>query len=323
MNRDARDPSSMWSATAGGFAAIALWSTTVALARSLSEQLGPLTAAATAYSVSGSLAVTRLILVRDRRRQIRRLPVKYLVGCGLLFVTYMLVLFLALGLASSRMQVLEIGLLNYLWPTCTILCSLWLLGHRAGWLLLPGTGLALSGVVLVLTQGAEVSWQTFIRNVGENPVTYLLGVAAAVSWGFYSTLTRRWANGARGGGVDLFFPATGLILLLLALGAGERSAWSSRVFAEAGFLGSVTYVAYDLWDAAMRRGNVSLVAAGSYLTALLSTLVSCAYLGVTPAASLWVGCGLLVAGSALSWLSLSDRPPSPCRDRTDPGDDRA
>jgi drug/metabolite transporter (DMT)-like permease len=107
--------------------------------------------------------------------------------------------------------------------------------------------------------------------------------------------------------VDLFLPATGLTLLLLSLGAGERSAWSTQAFAEAGFLGTVTYVAYDLWDTAMRRGNVPLVAAGSYLTALLSTLVSCAYLGVTPAASLWVGCGLLVAGSALSWLSVSKR----------------
>ncbi|MHC4401180.1 MAG: hypothetical protein ACYTG0_16015 [Planctomycetota bacterium] len=39
------------SGTMGGFVAIVLWSTTVAFARSLSEQLGALTAAAAVYCV--------------------------------------------------------------------------------------------------------------------------------------------------------------------------------------------------------------------------------------------------------------------------------
>jgi drug/metabolite transporter (DMT)-like permease len=309
---------SLRSGTASGFAAIGLWSTTVALARSLSEQLGPLTAAATVYGVSGLLAVVCLLLIRDTRHQIWRLPLKYLVGCGLLFVGYMLVLFLALGLAASREQALEVGLLNYLWPTLTILCSLLLLGNRAGWLLLPGTLLALSGVVLVLTQGADVSWRSFARNLGSNPIAYSLGLAAAVSWALYSTLTRRWADKDRGGAVDLFLPATGIILLLAAMFSHEQRIWSLRALAEAGFLGIVTYVAYGLWDTAMRRGNVVLVAAGSYLTAFLSTLVSCLYLTVATTPSLWVGCGLLVAGSFLSWLSVSERPPLPSPTRADP-----
>ena len=56
----------------------------------------------------------------------------------------------------------------------------------------------------------------------------------------------------------------------------------------------------------MRAGNVLLVVAGSYLTPLLSTIVSCAYLAVLPGPTLWLGCGTLIIGSLLSWHALSD-----------------
>jgi drug/metabolite transporter (DMT)-like permease len=296
--------------TACGFAAILLWSTTVAVVRSLSERLGPLTAAAAVYGVGGLLAGGRLCWDEGARRKVRALPRRYLVGCGGLFVFYMLALFLAIGLSRSRQQVLEVGLLNYLWPTLTILFSLLLLGKRAGWLLLPGTLLALSGVFLVLTQGAEVSWRGVTGRLAENPAVYVLGLAAAVSWGLYSTLTRRWAEEEGGGGVELFLPATGLILLLISLPAAEPREWSLRVLAEAAFLGAVTYAAYRLWETAMRQGNLVLVAAGSYLTAFLSTLVSCLYLAIATTPTLWTGCGLLVIGSFLSWRSVAEDPVS-------------
>jgi len=64
--------------------------------------------------------------------------------------------------------------------------------------------------------------------------------------------------------------------------------------------------AYALWDRAMRRGNLLLVAACSYFTPLLSTLVSCGYLGVEPGGRLWLGCVVLVAGSLLTWRSVCD-----------------
>jgi drug/metabolite transporter (DMT)-like permease len=292
--------------TACGFVAILLWSSAVALVRSVSEALGPLTAAALVYGVSGILAAGRLLCVRGAWRQAWGLPRKYLLGCGALFVLYMPVFYLAVGTAGSRQQVLEVGLLNYLWPTLTILFSLVLLGRRATWLLLPGTCLALAGIVLVLTQGAEVSWRTFAQNMAGNPTAYGLAAAAGVSWALYSALTRRWADGEGGGGVDLFLPAAGLGLILLSVIGNEQPTWTPRAVVEAGLLGVITYAAYGLWDTAMRRGNVILVAAGSYLTPLLSTLLSSLYLAVAPTPRLWMGCGLLVAGSFLSWLSVLD-----------------
>jgi len=303
-------------ATIGGFVAIVLWSTTVAFARSLSEQLGPLTAAAAVYGVSGAIATVRLLSAGDGVRRIRGLPLAYLAGCGFLFVSYMLLLFLAVGLAEGHQQVLEVGLLNYLWPALTILLSVAILKKRASLLLFPATLLALSGVVVVLTQGTHVSWPSFCQNLAANPIAYSLGLAAAVSWAFYSVLARRWAGGEGRGAVDLFLPTTAGVLLLVCFFADEPRAWSPSTLGEAVFLGVATYLAYGLWDTAMRTGNVVLVAAGSYLTPFLSTVVSCLYLSIPTQSSLWVGCGMLVAGSLLSWLSVSEAP----RERASPAD---
>jgi drug/metabolite transporter (DMT)-like permease len=74
---------------------------------------------------------------------------------------------------------------------------------------------------------------------------------------------------------------------------------------EVAVLGAITALAYVLWDRSMRKGNLPLVVACSYLTPFLSTLVSCAYLGVLPGAQLWGGCALIVVGSLLSWRSVS------------------
>jgi drug/metabolite transporter (DMT)-like permease len=295
--------------TGGGLAALVLWSLTVAFARRLSEQLGPLTAGACVYLIGGALCFVPLVRRRGAVRGLVKSSPWYVFGCGFLFVLYTAVLFLAVGSAADRSQAIEIGLVNYLWPTATVLLSLVLLNQRAGWLLLPGTVLALAGEFLVITQGDSLSWIAFRGHLQANPTPYALAFAGAVSWGLYSTLARRWSKPEAGGAVELFIPAAGLTLLVLSLLADESPAWNARAAGEAATLGTVTVLAYVLWDLAMRKGHLLLVAACSYFTPLLSTVVSCVYLQVAPGRRLWMGCLLLVAGSLLTWRSVSDRSP--------------
>jgi drug/metabolite transporter (DMT)-like permease len=301
-------------ATAKGFAAILLWSTTVAIARSLSESLGAVTAAAAVYSIAGFASLMEILLRSRMRKQVLQLPAQYLIVCGFLFVSYMLLLFLAVGLAANHEQTLEVGLLNYLWPTLTILLSLVLLGKKASWILIPGTLLALSGVFLVLSQGANVSWQSFANNFCGNPLAYSLAILAAVSWALYSTLTNKFASEQNSGGVVIFLPVTAIVLILICCFVDEPRQWSSQAMIEAVFLGFSTYLAYGLWDSAMRQGNVVLVAAGSYLTPLFSTIVTSLYLVVAPGWNLWLGCAVLILGSVLSWQAISDNTHDPTVD---------
>lgn len=292
------------SATAGGLTALLLWSTTVALARSASEQVGPFTAAAAIYGVSAAATCIGLVFTPAKLQRILRLPRLYLGVCGSLFVLYMIALYIAIGLAHDRAQTLVVALLNYLWPSLTILFSLPLLHVKARLWLLPGTILALAGVCLVLTQGQDLLRHAVAENSLLNPAAYIMATFAAIAWALYSNLTRRWAGGSGPGAAELFLTATAIIMLVLSLCSQEPGAWTRRAMCEVAVMGMANWAAYGLWDKAMRRGNMSLVAAASYGTPLLSTLISCLYLGVTATGRLWVGCVLLIAGSIMSWISI-------------------
>ena len=291
--------------TVYGLVANLLWSATVALARSMAEAIGPLAAGTAVYCTAGVLLGAVFLLREGSWRPLRALPPRYVFGCGALFVLYTLTLFEALGLAASRAQTIEVGLFNYLWPALTILFSLPLLGNRASLWLIPGTLLAFGGLVLAVTQGA-ITWATFGANLIGNPAAYGLGVLAGVVWGLYSNLTRRWGGSGRGG-VLLFTLGTGLAFGIGLVFRPSTGTWSLRVLAEVGCLALATATAYVCWDIAMRQGDLALVAAFSYYTPLLSTVVSCLYLRVWPSASLWAGCACVIAGSLLSWRSI--RPP--------------
>jgi len=320
MRDSAYRPGSLNSSTLLGLLAILLWSSTVALARRISEGLGPLSAGAAVY-LTATVFLGALHWLKERSfRKLRQLPRRYVVGCGALFVIYTLALFLALGRAADRSQTMEVGLLNYLWPALTILFSLWIVGNKASFGLVPGTLLALAGVVLVLTQGAALSWGSFVANLLSNPVVYGLGLVAAISWGLYSNLARRWGTADSEGAVLLFTLATGLAFALMRLLHAEASVVSQRVLGEVAFLGSATALGYLFWDIAMRKGNQMLVAACSYLTPFFSTVVSSLYLHVVPTTSLWLGCVLIIAGSVVSWRSV--RPPETSPQRRQDREDR-
>ena len=289
-------------------AAILLWSTTFAFARSLSEQVGPLTAGTAVYLIGGCACLLRLRLSGRTLTRFLALPRLYLFGCGSVFVFHTTVIYLAVGMATNRGQVLEIALVNYLWPTLTVLLSLALLRKHGSLWLLPGTLLALTGVFLVMTQEGRFDWMSLLEHLRKNPAAYLLALAAAVSWALYSNLARRWSAPGGGGAVELFLIAAGLVLLGLRLFVTEPTGWGLRPVGEVLGLAAATALAYMLWDVAMRKGNLLFVAAMSYFTPLFSTMLSCAYLKVSPGPKLWFGCILLVGGSLLTWRSVSDGP---------------
>jgi drug/metabolite transporter (DMT)-like permease len=167
--------------------------------------------------------------------------------------------------------------------------------------------LALIGIFLIMAQGTQLSWPAFWDHLNGNLVAYILALVAAVSWALYSNLTRRSSPPGSGGAVELFILVTGLVLLAIRLLTTEPTGWKLAAVGEVAALAAITTLAYSLWHVTMRKGNLLLVVAYSYFTPLFSTLVRCAYLGVSPSSTLWAGCGLPVAGSLLSWTSMVER----------------
>ncbi len=291
--------------TVMGFVAILLWSTTVALARSISEQIGPITAGASVYLTGGIFSIVFYVFKADGFRTLKNVSYIYLFSCGSLFVIYGAALFLALGMADNRYQALELGLINYLWPALTILFSLFILSKKASWWLMPGTLLAIVGVYFVTTNNLSFSGNEFIKHVSSNPMAYFLAFIAAASWALYSNLTRLMAKGMSNGVVPLFLLVTGIVLFSALFIYPENSIWSFKVVIEIIVSGSATAISYILWDVAMRKGEMILVVAFSYLTPFFSTVFALVYLSVLPENTLWLGCFLIIIGSFISWRSIS------------------
>lgn len=290
-----------------GLSAILLWSTSVGFSRSILEKIGPLKAGASIYLMAGLFLTVLNFFYRKTKTPLKKPSRRYRIGCGSLFFIYAVTFFLALGLARDHHQVLEIGLINYLWPALTLLFSLFLLHKKANLLLLPGTLCALLGVFFVLTQNHHLSWNDFSGRISQTPLPYTLALMAAVVWGLYSNLARRWTANDESGSVHGFFLCTGTALLMISFLIPDNSTFNLPVLGEILFMSVSTGIGYWCWDFAMRRGNVVLVAALSYLTPFFSTLVSSFYLGVDPKNTIWIGCALIILGSFLSWKSISDR----------------
>ncbi len=281
--------------TVFGLCAIILWSSTVALVRSISDQAGPHTVGGEAYLAGGIIAVVRLFF-KHPLKSIKEVPKNYLFGCGGLFLIYTLSLFLAVGLANNRIQSIELGLVNYLWTPLTILFSIFILSVKADYKLIPGTLLALFGVFFVMTKPDSVSYASFCANFISNPAAYIFGFTAAITWGLYSNLARRWGNPNAIGVVPLFVLITGIILTISGLLITENNRFEIKTVAEIVLLGLTTVFAYIFWDLAMQQGEIILVAAASYI-----------YLKTIPGINVWSGSIFIIVGSLLSWRSVAGK----------------
>jgi len=291
-----------------GILAILFWGTTITFSRSLTEQLGPLTAASWIYLLSGIWGCVYLISKPGRIKKTFQLPILYLIGCGALFVIYTVSLYLAVGLAFSREQVIEVSIINYLWPGLTLVFSLPILHKKGKITLIPGMVLAFSGFYLATVESGMFSWEVFKGNFQVNYLPYLLAFVAAASWGLYSNLVRRWAGHTGGGAVPLFLLVTGLILTTIRFIFPEESSWTARIVAELLYMSIFpTFLAYFFWDRAMRKGKIILVASLSYFTPLLSIIISSLYLQVAVKANLWIACGLVIVGAVICKFSIIDK----------------
>lgn len=297
-----------------GLIALLIWSTSFAFARSVQDQVGPLLGAACIYLLGGLLGCLHMLFIQRRRRQVMQMAPAYALVCGGLFVLYIVAVQIGIGFAPSRRQAVGVIITNYLWPGLTMAFSVPILGRRAKWYLVPGVLLGMAGVLIGALYGAGLSVGEAIANLRAYPLPYLLGTVAGVSWALYSNLSRRLARPGQVSGVPIFLLLSGALLGLLHLAWPAQAHWTRRAVIEIGYAALFpSLLAYTFWEAAMRRGRISVVVPASYFTPLLATIVSCYYLGVPMGAGLWLACGLVVAGAILSSRAVFEPRPMQLR----------
>ncbi|MDY4335232.1 aromatic amino acid DMT transporter YddG [Pectobacterium brasiliense] len=284
-------------ATLTGLLAIVLWSTSVGLIRSLTEALGPIGGAAMIYSTS-----TLCLLAFYGFPRIKTLPRVYLFAGGAMFVCYEIFLSLSIGLADSRMQAIEIGMINYLWPSLTVFFSLFINQQKSRFLLWPGLALSLGGIVWIMKGESDWTPELLWNNILANPLAYSLAFSAALTWALYCNITRRYGQGKSG--VSLFFFVASLLLWIqYAFSTEGAISLTLPSSLQLLFMGTSTALAYSVWNIGIQHGNLTLLATASYFTPVLSTLLAALWLNITPAISFWQGVVMVTAGSLLCWYA--------------------
>ncbi|MEQ9916981.1 aromatic amino acid DMT transporter YddG [Pectobacterium aroidearum] len=276
---------------------IILWSTSVGLIRSLTEALGPIGGAAMIYSTS-----TLCLLAFYGLPRIKTLPRVYLFAGGAMFVCYEIFLSLSIGLADSRMQAIEIGMINYLWPSLTIFFSLFINQQKSRCLLWPGLALSLGGIVWIMKGDSDWTPALLWNNILANPLAYSLAFSAALTWALYCNITKRYAQGKSG--VSLFFFISSLVLWMQYSFSAEGTISLTLPSAlQLIFMGASTALAYSAWNIGIQHGNLTLLATASYFTPVLSTFLAALWLNITPAISFWQGVAMVTAGSLICWYA--------------------
>ncbi|MCC4104509.1 aromatic amino acid DMT transporter YddG [Serratia ureilytica] len=282
-------------ATLFGLLAIVLWSSVVGLIRSVSEGLGPVGGAAMIYSVSAAFLLVALGVPKWRS-----FPRLYLIVGSLLFVSYEICLSLSLGYANTRLQAIEVGMINYLWPCFTVLMALALNGQKAKWWLLTGLLLSLFGIGWIMSGEGGWSPAQMVANVRSNPLSYTLAFSGAVIWALYCNLTKKIAQGSNG--VVLFIVLTALALWLkYAFSAESGMQFSAGVTVTLLCAGVAMGAGYAAWNVGILHGNMTLLATVSYFTPVLSAVFAALVLHTSLTANFWQGVAMVTLGSLICW----------------------
>jgi len=284
-----------YKATLLGLLAILLWSSVVGLIRSVSEGLGPIGGAAMIYSVSAVF-----LLLALRMPNLRLFPRPYLLLGSLLFVSYEICLSLSLGYANTRLQAIEVGMINYLWPCFTVLMALVFNGQKAKWWLLPGLLLSLFGIGWIMSGEGGWSPAQMLENVRSNPLSYSLAFGGAVIWALYCNLTKKIAQGHNG--VVLFITLTAVALWLkYAFSSESGMQFTLPVTLTLLCAGMAMGAGYAAWNVGILRGNMTLLATASYFTPVLSAVFAALVLNTALTANFWQGVVMVTAGSLICW----------------------
>ncbi|HEY7866910.1 MAG TPA: aromatic amino acid DMT transporter YddG [Psychromonas sp.] len=288
--------------TLAGCLAILIWSTTVGLVRNVAEQLGPIGGAAMIYSVS---AVFLLIFLGAPRFKVFSL--KYLLIGGALFVSYEICLSLALGMANNRIQAVEMGVINYLWPSLVVLLAVFCSDKPVDKRLYPAIALSFFGVAWTVGGEQGISISQLAANIATNPLSYSMALAGAFIWAFYCSITKQLANGKNA--ITWFFIATAVTLWITYLMSEEPAiVFTSGAAVDLLITGVAMGSGYALWNIGIIGGNMMLLATLSYFTPLLSTFFSALILDIELTATFWQGVLMVTTASLLCWWFTRNKP---------------
>lgn len=293
------------------FSAILIWSFSATLLRFGVVSLGSWQFVGIVCIISGFLHLLFRQVQYGEFRNAFYLPVKLWLITIFGFVLYMLSFPLAIATCKTDNEVCAVTLINYLWPTLTVLLGVILVPNtRFSWKLVLAILLTFTGLILpnfhripqLFTEFSTSSDQSLLRRL----LPYFLAFTGAVSWAFYSALLSRWRNWAQ----HYTSCAPGMLITgIIATTVGyfnhspiERLTTGELIVMLLYALGP-SATGYLLWEFAVPRTNIKTLGLMGSLTPVLSIFWLCIFLRYLPGwevviAAIMVSLGILLSRKA-------------------------
>lgn len=290
-------------ATLIGFSAILQWSSIVGLLKKISFSIGADLAVLLMYSIS-----TVILLLLFKIPNLKLISKQYLIFSTLLFVVYELCFSYAIALAQTAKQAIEVSLVNYLWPSLTVVMLIIFKEIKFNFFVLVGLAISLTGIVVIQMGQGTFSWSNIINNVQANPVIYILAFFGASLWALYCVITKKYSDGHNP--ISFFFLAISLVLWAKYLFSNSFSLqniphFDSTTIVLLGIVSLVVALGYAAWNIGIIKGNITILVTLSYFSPVISTVISMFILDTQLSHAFWTGVLLVTTGSFVCWISTN------------------
>ncbi len=287
-------------ATLIGLSAILMWASMVGFVKHITTAIGPDVGITLIYSLSALL-----LLIIFRVPNFKLISKKYLILGAILFIAYELCFSFALAYSKTAQQAIEVSIVNYLWPSLTVLAFVIFRELKFNVFIILGLLISISGIIFIQTGNGDFSLGRVVDNFHSNPLSYILAFIGAIIWAFYCVLTKKMGKGQNP--ISIFFLGAALTLWLKLLFSGQVSLPSldlntilSLIVASAAI-----GLGYAAWNIGIIHGNITMLVVASYFTPIISSLLAMLVLQTELSISFWQGTAMVTAGSLICWLSTN------------------
>lgn len=279
-----------------GIFALLLWSTLVGLIKNVSSNFGAEAGTALIYTIA------TLFSFLVGAPKLMSIPKKYFIFAGSAFVLTEIFFSSAIAMTKTPNQVLEVGMLNYLWPMLTVIFSIFINNIKLRWIINMGVLFTIFGIYLCMGASGGLSFLNIVSNIKSNPIAYTFAIGGAIAWALYSNLSVRYSKGVNG--VAYFFAIVSILLWIRFL-ISDSSIIIPNYFSIFSLiiLGAILGLSYLIWEKAIHKGNFIFLVICSYFIPIVSMLFASFIIKSMPNIEFWIGVIFVIIGSLICWLS--------------------
>lgn len=201
-------------ATLIGLSAILMWASMVGFVKHITTVIGPDVGITLIYSLSALL-----LLIIFRVPNFKLISKKYLILGAILFIAYELCFSFALAYSKTAQQAIEVSIVNYLWPSLTVLAFVIFKELKFNIFIILGLIISIFGITFIQTGNGDFSLGRVIDNFYSNPLSYILAFIGAIIWALYCVLTKKIGKGQNP--ISIFFIGVALTLWLKLFFSGQ------------------------------------------------------------------------------------------------------